>query len=1075
MSSILKKLNKKSLIVLTGLCLILLFTIFNITKKDKLKEIKTVELLSGNRNYEEQEEGAWNLEKSAKWTGFHKAQIEFNFDSIAKTSGNYEDVLLVIDVSGSMEGNKLDKVKSDAKELSESLLSNPNNKVGIITFESSSNIELDLTNDLDTVLDKIDSLSTLGCTNYYQALVNVNSILENYTKESNRDFVVLFLTDGYPNEENPNEVGEYTILKDNYPYIDIAGIQYEMGDDILDPIVQISDRQYIADMDTLNNVLFEAASNAELFENVEVIDYINEDFKINSEEDIHPSIGTAKLENDNGKQKVIWTIPSDNLRTGVRAKLTIDVELQEDSYDKEYVITNEKEEIKVKIPDEPEEQQSTTIKPTLKNKYEVVYDGNSPSDCNVSNVPSKKTYSPYEPVTIEDNAICNGYNFKKWNIITQDVSKPNNKTFIMPDSDVNLIAKWGKINVSKAMNGEVYRGGVLYNVVKNDAEVGTNAAEYTGEVTDTYDEQGNEKIYYYKGENPNNNVIFANYCWKMVRTTTTGGVKMIYNGIPTNGTCNNTGTNSQIGTSKFNPNFNSPAYVGYMYNTVYTYTDGAATSGSLYGTNVSFANGTYTLTNTSTKKDANHHYSCNNITGSCTTVRYYYYDNYYIELSGGKNIQTALDEMLNSDNVNNTNSTIKTTIDNWYASNMTNYTDYLEDTVFCNDRSMSNYESSGWNPNGGSLVTGVLNFGAYSRNIANLKCTNVTDRFSISNNKAKLTYPVGLLSMDEALLARTTSKYSSDNYYLKSGKYWIGSPYYFIYFSADGSSVDSSGRIVNYDVSRTNGARPVVSLKTGTIYSEGDGSVNSPYVIDLDETRRLRNKKIIYFEKPNEWATPYAYLTGDIENSWPGIKLNQVKGNLYSFKITNSMIPDGKNDNNLNFEIQFNNGGSTTNSNSQYKYKLSKVNFDGFNKVYKITSGSTSTNEQSTGVWETYQDKNILGRIYLNVPDAWEYPHAYVYRPSDEYKPLGDWPGVELTNYKDNKYYFEITSDMIDDDITNYTVSFNNGGTNYNQSDASKKYKLSDVNLIGYDKVYNPLTNYNSVSGNSTGEWLDLD
>jgi len=84
MSSILKKLNKKSLIVLTGLCLILLFTIFNITKKDKLKEIKTVELLSGNRNYEEQEEGAWNLEKSAKWTGFHKAQIEFNFDSIAK-------------------------------------------------------------------------------------------------------------------------------------------------------------------------------------------------------------------------------------------------------------------------------------------------------------------------------------------------------------------------------------------------------------------------------------------------------------------------------------------------------------------------------------------------------------------------------------------------------------------------------------------------------------------------------------------------------------------------------------------------------------------------------------------------------------------------------------------------------------------------------------------------------------------------------------------------------------------------------------------------------------------------------
>ena len=832
MSSILKKLNKKSLIVLTGLCLILLFTIFNITKKDKLKEIKTVELLSGNRNYEEQEEGAWNLEKSAKWTGFHKAQIEFNFDSIAKTSGNYEDVLLVIDVSGSMEGNKLDKVKSDAKELSESLLSNPNNKVGIITFESSSNIELDLTNDLDTVLDKIDSLSTLGCTNYYQALVNVNSILENYTKESNRDFVVLFLTDGYPNEENPNEVGEYMILKDNYPYIDIAGIQYEMGEDVLEPILNISDRQYIADMDTLNNVLFEAASNAELFENVEVIDYINEDFKINSEEDIHPSIGTAKLENDNGKQKVIWTIPSDNLRTGVRAKLTIDVVLQEDSYDKEYVITNEKEEIKVKIPDEPEEQQSTTIKPTLKNKYEVVYDGNSPSDCNVSNVPSKKTYSPYEPVTIEDNAVCNGYNFKEWNITTQDVSKPNNKTFIMPDSDVNLIAKWGKINVSKAMDGEVYQKPTLYETVKYDAEVGTYAAEYTGEVTDTYDEQGNEKIYYYKGENPNNNVIFGNFCWQIVRTTATGGVKMIYNGIPNDGKCNNTGTSSQIGTSAFNSSYKSPAYVGYMYNKVYTWENESTSSGALYGNGVEYDGTNYTLKNTSTTKDATHHYTCNNTTGTCSTVRYYYSYGYYIVLDGAQNIEEALNEMLKNDNVNSTNSTIKTTIDNWYSSNMTSYTDYLEDTVFCNDRSISNL--GGWNPSGGSL-TKYLYFGANLRDTANLKCTNETDRFSISNSKAKLTYPVGLLSMDETLLGKTTSKYSSNNYYLKTGSYyWAGSPSSFLYNGAYEWGVASSGDLNNNVVNNTNGVRPAVSLIPGTVYSDGDGSKNNPYVVETN-------------------------------------------------------------------------------------------------------------------------------------------------------------------------------------------------------------------------------------------------
>ncbi len=37
-------------------------------------------------------------------------------------------------------------------------------------------------------------------------------------------------------------------------------------------------------------------------------------------------------------------------------------------------------------------------------------------------------------------------------------------------------------------------------------------------------------IVYYRGEVDNNNVIFANKCWKALRTTDTGGVKLIYNG-----------------------------------------------------------------------------------------------------------------------------------------------------------------------------------------------------------------------------------------------------------------------------------------------------------------------------------------------------------------------------------------------------------------------------------------------------------------------------------------------------------------------------------------------------------------
>lgn len=78
--------------------------------------------------------------------------------------------------------------------------------------------------------------------------------------------------------------------------------------------------------------------------------------------------------------------------------------------------------------------------------------------------------------------------------------------------------------------------------------------------TDTY------PIYYYRGIVSNNNIKFAEFCWKIVRTTETGGVKLIYNGKPSNNSCDNTGTASQIGTSVFNSTFQSSVYIVYVSN-----------------------------------------------------------------------------------------------------------------------------------------------------------------------------------------------------------------------------------------------------------------------------------------------------------------------------------------------------------------------------------------------------------------------------------------------------------------------------------------------------------------------------
>ena len=353
-------------------------------------------------------------------------------------------------------------------------------------------------------------------------------------------------------------------------------------------------------------------------------------------------------------------------------------------------------------------------------------------------------------------------------------------------------------------------------------------------------------VYYFNGAVENNNVIFGGFCWKIVRTTDTGGVKMIYNGVQTDGSCNNSGTASQLASTKaFNSTYTSPAYVGYMYNTVYKKlsTSMSSQSNIVFGNNFTYANGTYTLSNTKTvvtwSSGSNtinsNHYTCFTTGTTCTSLYYVYYTSSstaaYITLTNGKSVDDALNEMLYADDVNAKDSTMKTYIDSWYKDKMTSYTDKLEDTVFCNDRTMYNQSANGWNPNGGSTATTNLYFKNNSTNYS-LACTNETDRFSMSNSKARLNYPVGLLSAPEVYLAYRNASYST--YYLNTGNmYWLASPNYFYIYSAVGMYVDTDGYMNDdYNVVYDGGARPAVSLKPGTVYASGDGSYTNPFVVN---------------------------------------------------------------------------------------------------------------------------------------------------------------------------------------------------------------------------------------------------
>ncbi len=638
----------------------------------------------------------------------------------------------------------------------------------------------------------------------------------------------------------------------------------------------------------------------------------------------------------------------------------------------------------------------------------------------------------------------------------------------------------------------------LYGVLQNAALEGTYARQYNGSHADSMSGTGSYNIYHWYGSNATagtaildkNNAIFANHCWQMIRTTDTGGVKMIYNGEVENNQCLNTrgthvgydsrttqnlyinyyygtsytydsggfklsgtvttgaikigeytckaytsdstcntlyyvdkqnsGTNyytlslnanshySQIGSLEFNAGIDSPSYVGYMYNTVYTYNSknmtGSETmlSSGMLGTSYWYAdsatwgsptankynlnspykissssdypnlvgkytfrntsstytnttvqyiaavnslfyyyiqmndtgnhtladfnhtytygnsytdngNGTYTINNPSTiqRKDwytgysnvgankyvcknavnntcselwyttstsntsmsyriislfkyskgfnwdgskyildnntavsfsditdstnkaslNNAHYTCWNLSGECTTISYIYEAPssvlYYIDIPNGKSIENVKNEMLYNDDVNTTNSIVKTAVEAWFKEYLLDYSDYLEDTIFCDDRSQSNSSTNGWNPNGGDLSIN-MNFNGSS----DLSCPNTNDRFSTINNKAKLEYKVGLMSYPEMNLLGDSSARNTGQYY------FLISPHYFSQNLASNRFILSNGDMSPHIedggvILGSKGVRPAISLAPGTGYASGTGTMADPYIVDI--------------------------------------------------------------------------------------------------------------------------------------------------------------------------------------------------------------------------------------------------
>ena len=295
-------------------------------------------------------------------------------------------------------------------------------------------------------------------------------------------------------------------------------------------------------------------------------------------------------------------------------------------------------------------------------------------------------------------------------------------------------------------------------------------------------EDDNGTSYYFRGTVKNNYVEFANKCWRIVRISGDGSVKLILHNDNPTGTANpcdaaNNSTSAAFARysgetykSAFNTNKDDNAYVGFKFGTV--------------------GSSTYEATHANTN-----------------------------------------------------NSTILTNLEAWYNNNdnFKKYEKLIADTVWCNDK--TNVTDTSYNPWSYSYVTGlgygtnVTYYGATQRLVGTSGSAGGTGPSLKCNGElSKINSKVGLITADELAYAgyakglRNTTTYLQEN--ATSYYWWSLSPYSFNGSDARVWSVSGSDGYLDYNsVNLASGLRPSISLKSTTSVT-GNGTSEDPYVIN---------------------------------------------------------------------------------------------------------------------------------------------------------------------------------------------------------------------------------------------------
>lgn len=194
------------------------------------------------------------------------------------------------------------------------------------------------------------------------------------------------------------------------------------------------------------------------------------------------------------------------------------------------------------------------------------------------------TFKNNENKEVRADILVNGY--RLGSVV---VSANNSKTsyYYLSDSNFNSLSTGSSYPVlvkytapyksTRNVTSVKKLSSTLYDKIKKESlgtdtskgiDYGRANSNYNGEGVYILNESKNDTnpVYFYRGTHDlNNNLIYANFCWKIVRTTDTGGIRIVFNGYASSGRCTTTtGTQTQIGSDIFN-RLLDPPFIGYMF------------------------------------------------------------------------------------------------------------------------------------------------------------------------------------------------------------------------------------------------------------------------------------------------------------------------------------------------------------------------------------------------------------------------------------------------------------------------------------------------------------------------------